>query len=117
MKCPKCQNIQGYKQKIDFINYYFCPCCLFKCYLKHYQGQLRKIMTNKQQKLYNELTRELGSSQIDLLDELLNDLKQGIVKLEKEKEKKEKLGGIDTYEYPEYYKGYFDAVNEIKKLI
>lgn len=47
LKCPRCLENQGYKQKIDFINYYNCPCCMFQCYMKHYRGELKKTYENK----------------------------------------------------------------------
>lgn len=38
LPCPKCHGTQGYSQEIEHCLHFFCPQCLFSCFMKHYRS-------------------------------------------------------------------------------
>ena len=42
MKCPMCPNKDGDKRLIDFLLWFICPACGYRCTMVSYRGKFEK---------------------------------------------------------------------------
>lgn len=60
--CPQCFCQAGFKFKeADNVLWFACPCCLFKCYMKHYSA---KVKESKAKKRLEYLRQEIRAERI-----------------------------------------------------